>query len=120
MSLKTTLIQIRDAYVRNQVDRLSIPQFPSDETVRYRITFSGRVQHVGFRYEIGLLANRLHLTGWCRNLENGDVLAEIQGPNNQIHFLISFMESLKRVRIREKIMEQIALQAGETTFLRKD
>ena len=83
---------------------------------RWHVIFSGRVQHVGFRLEVCELARRLELTGWCRNLENGDVLAEFQGPTERIDFLISFMESLKRIKIREKSMEELELISGESGF----
>ena len=64
------------------------------------------------------LAARLGPTGYCRNPENGDVLAELQGPEERIRFLISFMESLKRIRIRRKVMTELELRADERDFLR--
>ena len=118
MSLKQSLKKIRDNYVTNQVQRVSLPDFPPDRRYRLRVTFSGRVQKVGFRQEVRELALRLGLTGFCKNLENGDVAAELQGPENQIQFLLTFMESLKRIKIRQKVVEEIPLISGETTFLR--
>lgn len=47
---------------------------------RKHIIVSGRVQGVGFRYHANNLAQVLRLTGWVRNLVNGDVELEIQGP----------------------------------------
>lgn len=116
MSIKTAFITIRDNYVINQVTRLKLPAFSEDKTVRYRITFSGRVQHVGFRLEVSELARRLELTGFCQNLENGDVLAEFQGPKNRIKFLVTFLESLKRIKITNKTVERLPLKEGETAF----
>ncbi|HEX7044338.1 MAG TPA: acylphosphatase [Burkholderiales bacterium] len=40
-----------------------------------RFVVSGRVQGVGFRYAACDEAERLGLTGWVRNLPNGDVEA---------------------------------------------
>lgn len=119
MSLKKIFVNVRDNYVINQVAKVKLPQFDSDEIVRYRIIFSGRVQHVGFRLEVSELAKRLHLTGYCENLENGDVLAEIQGPSDKIEFLISFMESLKRIKITNRTMERLEIVAEEKEFLTK-
>ena len=116
MSLKRRVITARDNYVIRQAERLCRTEFPPDETVRQRILFSGRVQHVGFRLEVSELARRLGLTGFCRNLENGDVLAELQGPENRIRFLVSVMESLIRIRIRRKEVTRLPLEAGETAF----
>ncbi len=39
---------------------------------RYHIIFKGRVQGVGFRFQVKMLADRIGLTGSVRNLyENG-------------------------------------------------
>ncbi len=116
MSIKKKFITIRDNYVINQVQKLQLPEFPANDVKRYKIIFKGRVQHVGFRLELSELAKRLALTGFCKNLENGDVFAEIQGPENKIQFLVSFMESLIRIKIREKEMKEIEALPGEKIF----
>lgn len=116
MSVKDTFKKMRNDYVIHQVARVELPEFAAGTIRRYRVNFSGRVQKVGFRLEVSELAKRLGLTGWCRNLDNGDVLAEFQGPTERIDFLISFMESLKRIRIREKIVEEIEVVSGENRF----
>ena len=46
---------------------------------RYYIVFSGRVQGVGFRWFCQTEAAHLGLTGWVRNLDNGDVDCEVEG-----------------------------------------
>ncbi len=38
-----------------------------------RFVVSGRVQGVGFRWNVRQAAARLGLTGWVRNVPNGDV-----------------------------------------------
>lgn len=50
------------------------------ERVRYALLFSGTVQGVGFRWTNQSLARDHHLTGWVRNLDDGTVEAELQGP----------------------------------------
>lgn len=102
MALSARLTKLRDNYVINQVASARIPDFSPDQSVRYQVLFFGRVQHVGFRLEVCELAKRLALTGYCKNLEDGSVLVQLQGPENKILYLISFMESLKRIRIRKK------------------
>lgn len=118
MGFKRQFKKIRDGYVIRQVRNLSFPAFPDSPARRYRVLFSGRVQKVGFRLEVYELARRLGLTGFCRNLENGDVLAELQGPEAQIQFLLSFLESLKRIQIRRKVVTPLELQPEERNFLR--
>ena len=49
-------------------------------TVRYALLFSGTVQGVGFRWTNQGLARERGLTGWIRNLDDGTVEGEIQGP----------------------------------------
>lgn len=50
------------------------------DRVRYALLFSGTVQGVGFRWTNQSLARDHHLTGWVRNLDDGTVEAELQGP----------------------------------------
>lgn len=119
MNLKQLLIRARDRYVYNQVMNADLPDFPGSAPVRYRMVFSGKVQNVGFRYETELMAQRLGLTGFCENLENGDVLAELQGLRSKIEFYIRFMQSLKRMRIDHVSVSELALNPNETMFHRE-
>ncbi len=119
MGIKEIFISIRDNYVINQVNRASIPDFPDGETVRYKIIFSGRVQHVGFRLEVFELAKRLGLTGFCENLEDGSVLVEAQGTKDRIDFLVSFMESLIRIKVTDRKMEQLEVKQEDKEFLQR-
>ena len=119
MGLKEKFKAVRDGYVEKQAMNAELPAFPEDNLRRYRVRFIGRVQKVGFRHEVILLSRRLGLTGWCRNEEDGSVLAEFQGPECRIRWLIAFMESLKRIRIREKRMETLEVIHNETEFVQK-
>lgn len=118
MSIKDNFKKVRDNYVINQVKNLKLPTFEINEIRRYRIVFSGRVQKVGFRLEVCELAKRLGLTGFCQNLENGEVLAELQGPDNKIKYLIAFMESLKRIKIKNKVITELEINKKEKGFLK--
>ena len=119
MSAKTIFVALRDGYVIRQAQNAKLPRFGDGELCRWRVTFYGRVQKVGFRLEVCELAKRLGLTGYCRNLENGDVLAELQGSEEKIRFLIAFMESLKRIKIYRKVIEEMELIPTETEFVQK-
>lgn len=50
---------------------------------RFKIT--GYVQGVGFRYAACAQAQRLGLTGWVRNLANGEVEALACGDADRLH-----------------------------------
>ena len=119
MSLKQKFITIRDNYVINQVKKIVFPEFTDDKVRRYSIVFKGRVQHVGFRLEVCELAKRLELTGFCQNLENGDVLVELQGPKEKIMFLVKFMESLVRIKIKKREVEPLKVDKEEKEFVKK-
>jgi acylphosphatase len=54
-------------------------------TMCRRFVVSGRVQGVGFRYAACAEAERLGLTGWVRNLSNGDVEALACGEADTLH-----------------------------------
>ncbi|MBR5485283.1 MAG: acylphosphatase [Oscillospiraceae bacterium] len=116
MSLKNLFVKIRDGYVIKQVHCAKLPDFTCSPIRRYQVVFSGRVQKVGFRLEVCELAKRLNLTGFCRNLENGDVLAELQGPENKIVYLIAFMESLVRIKVTNRTIKILEVNTGETGF----
>ena len=120
MSFKSRFITLRDNYVRGQVADLNIPPFPAAPAVRLRYRFSGRVQHVGFRLAVCELAARLGLTGWCQNLESGDVLAELQGTEDRIRFLVDFLRSRRRIKIRNMEVTPLAVLPDETGFMKKD
>ncbi|ALB44575.1 acylphosphatase [Clostridium beijerinckii] len=61
--------------------------------IRYSAIVQGRVQGVGFRYFIQLTACKLSLTGWCKNLMNGNVEIEVQGLENNV---LSFVSEIKK------------------------
>lgn len=116
MSLKSKFLEARDHYVIDQVKKAPIPQFKSFEIRRYRLVFSGRVQHVGFRLEISEMAKRLGLTGFCENLDNGSVLVEVQGQFDKIKFLVAFMKSLKRIVVKKVEKKRLPLDFTEVGF----
>ena len=120
MSLKKKIIEIRDNYVINQVKAAQLPEFKSMEIRRYRLTFYGRVQKVGFRLEVTELAKRLGLTGFCNNQENGSVIMEVQGQFDKIKFLVAFMKSLKRIVVKRVDKQRLPLDFTEVGFVSDD
>ena len=116
MGIKAWIKKVKNGYVIRQAQSAKLPSFEAGDVIRRHYIFKGRVQKVGFRIEVIELAKRLGLTGWVNNLENGDVEAELQGPENKIDFLVAFMETLKRIQITDKVVEEIPVVETETEF----
>ena len=106
MNIKEKFKAMRNNYVINQVENIVLPSFEYSNTTRKKFIFTGKVQKVGFRFEVSLIAKKLGLTGWVKNTPQGEVEAEIQGEKDKIDFLIQFMKSLKRIKIVQ-VKEQI-------------
>lgn len=86
------------------------------KTVRYRITFRGRVQGVGFRFRAQQAAMEHGVTGWVRNEYDGTVTMEAQGPLVQVYQMLDMLESDRWIRIEEKTMQEIPVDPSETQF----
>ncbi len=71
---------------------------------RWHIVFTGRVQHVGFRYTAFYFSRELYLTGWVDNLPDGTVEMEAQGGPMQLERLISKLKGqfeIERMDVRK-------------------
>ena len=55
-----------------------------------RLSISGQVQGVGFRYAMRHEAARLGVGGWVRNRTGGSVEAMLQGPEDAVQALIAW------------------------------
>lgn len=84
--------------------------------VRKHFIFKGRVQGVGFRITFYQQATRLHLTGWVRNLSNGDVEACLQGELAAIQQVIDYMHSIRYIRIEHTEVEDLDILSDEMSF----
>ena len=115
--LKRCLKNWQERYVLKQVKNLKTPAFESSKTVRKGVVFSGRVQKIGFRLEVFVLAQKLGLTGWVKNRADKSVQAELQGEVEKIAFLIAFMRGLKRAHVREVEENELPVKSGENGFL---
>lgn len=61
--------------------------------VNYHLTFSGRVQGVGFRWGCVQIARRWAVAGYVKNLLTGEVYIEVQGKADQV---TGFINQVKR------------------------
>ncbi|MFR4318767.1 acylphosphatase [Eubacterium sp.] len=81
-----------------------------EDKVRKHIFFYGRVQGVGFRYYSVNKARQLGLTGWVRNLYDGSVEMEVQGPERFIDELIIFLQNRRFVEIDDIKAKTLPIQ----------
>lgn len=58
-------------------------------TVCKRVYYTGRVQGVGFRYTTRNLAEGYAVTGYVRNLSNGQVELVAEGPAAQVEAFLA-------------------------------
>jgi acylphosphatase len=67
------------------------------EIVAAEIFVSGMVQGVGYRFFTQRVAEELNLSGWVRNLPDGRVQADVEGPRARVE------ELLVRLRIGPRL-----------------
>ncbi len=87
-----------------------------DQPSRKRLIFHGRVQGVGFRYEVIRAAKRLNLSGWVKNKADLTVVCEAQGVEENIERLVFHMRSLRRANVTKVESTSIPLVEGEADF----
>ena len=82
---------------------------------RYFITYTGQVQGVGFRWKLMHIAHKYNLTGYVKNLSNGDVITEVQGSGVD-EFLKESLEQDYYISINDYAVKQIDLVDNEETY----
>ena len=86
------------------------------QKIRWHIYFSGKVQHVGFRYVSTYLARELHITGWVNNLPDGRVEMEAQGNPIQLQKLLGQLKARPQIHIEHVEIEKIPVVPFERKF----
>lgn len=84
--------------------------------IRKQITFTGRVQGVGFRYRAAYAAKGLGITGWVKNNWDGSVEMEAQGTGEQINKMLVLINQGDYIRIESINEKEIALVEKERGF----
>ena len=84
--------------------------------VRKHYIFNGRVQGVGFRYTMSRYASHLGLTGWVKNLSNGNVEAYVQGDQSKIIELLHYLNSDQYIIIRHMEVNTCEIVDNESGF----
>ena len=83
---------------------------------RWRILFSGKVQHVGFRCTAYYIARDLGLTGWVDNLPDGRVEMEVQGQPSDLRRLLLRLKGQRHIRITQTQIRRIPRRTLERRF----
>jgi acylphosphatase len=76
------------------------------EMVRLEATVTGRVHGVGFRYYVVSHAERLGLTGWVSNEQDGAVRCVAEGPRTDLEHLLELLREGPASAIVEHVAEQ--------------
>jgi acylphosphatase len=83
---------------------------------RWHIDFTGRVQHVGFRYTALYLCRNLFLTGWVQNMPDGTVQVEIQGSVACLRKFLIQIKSQPHIHITKTEITEIEIDPFERRF----
>ena len=75
------------------------------------VFISGAVQGVGFRQFVRNNAQKLGLTGWVRNAEDGGVEAVLQGDEEAINKMIAICKEGSML----SVVKQVGFEWEETT-----
>ncbi len=64
----------------------------AESKLRLHAIVEGHVQGVGFRYYVSEQAQRIGLTGWVRNLYDGQVEVTAEGPKPGLEELVRYLQ----------------------------
>lgn len=74
-----------------------------DENKRVHVLFSGRVQGVGFRFTVCRIAESLEVSGFVRNLWDGNVELVAEGTEQSI---ADFLREIRNSQLRRYITNE--------------
>ena len=87
---------------------------PSRSPARVHVLYKGRVQGIGFRYTAERIAQSSGVTGWVRNLPDGDVEVVAEGGRE---ILEKFLRDVKSSELgRHIVRAQVEWQAARNEF----
>lgn len=89
---------------------------PEASDIREYVRYRGRVQGVGFRYTCVRLAADFAVTGRVRNLPDGDVELEAQGPPAEVNRFLAAIATHFHSNIRSADPAPRPLRRDESGF----
>ena len=84
--------------------------------IREHLTFTGRVQGVGFRYKLRYLAEKYSVTGWARNEYDGSVSTELQGLEEDIDKILQALYNDRYIEIDDIRKRSLPVDEEEYGF----
>jgi acylphosphatase len=89
--------------------------------VRRQVLVTGRVHGVWFRDSTRAEAERLGVTGWVRNLADGRVEVEVEGPPEAVEALVAWAHrGPPRATVRDVAVEVLPVEGGADFTVRPD
>ena len=86
-----------------------------------RLTISGQVQGVGFRYALADEARARSLRGWVRNRRDGSVEAVVAGSEADVEAVIAWArQGPPAARVTRVAVEPAATDAAEFEIVRSE
>jgi acylphosphatase len=83
---------------------------------RVRLLISGRVQGVAYRYACEEVAVARGVAGWVRNLPDGRVEAELEGPDADVEAVIAWCRQGPAMAWVESVEVSALTTTGEAGF----
>jgi acylphosphatase len=84
-----------------------------DSKLRLHVTIEGHVQGVGFRYYVSEQAQFIGLTGWVRNVYDGQVEVVAEGTKADLEKLLRYLQRGPSGAYVSDVREDWALASGE-------
>ena len=89
---------------------------PYPAAVRRRVRVTGLVQGVTYRDSTRREAERLAVAGWVRNLPDGAVEAELEGPERAVDALVRWMHDGPRSARVDAVQVEAVPPTGDPGF----
>lgn len=85
--------------------------------IRVHVYISGRVQGVAFRYNTRSRARSIGVNGWVRNLPDGRVECEFEGPEESVDAMLNFCREGPRLAdVRDLEVERMEYSGEYSGF----
>ena len=84
--------------------------------MRKHFILEGQVQGVGLRFRAEYATQRIPVTGWIKNCEDGVVELELQGSEEDINRFVAELEKGRYVQVEKRIVKDLPLVEDEVGF----